>query len=218
MTFLGVNFDETLSWKIHIDKLINTVSKALFVLNKVKRYIPVSALKSLYFALIHSRLSYGTLLWGNSTSLSRLFKIQKRAIRIITNSNYRAHTDPIFKSLQIMKLADIYKFQLMTVAFDYINGALPNSFNSFFPNTQLHSAITRQNTNRNLCLPRPRTNFSKMSVYYMIPSHWNSLHNDIKTETNRSKLKRKFKTIVFDNYTDSVNCCDPFCRQCTGHS
>ena len=61
--FLGINFDETLTWKFHIDKVSCTISKALFVLNKVKNFLPKSSLRTLYFSLIHvhCHISYGLL-------------------------------------------------------------------------------------------------------------------------------------------------------------
>ena len=53
--FLGIYIDKHLTWKKHVDFLCSTISKSIFALNKVKNCIPLAALKSLYFALIHSR-------------------------------------------------------------------------------------------------------------------------------------------------------------------
>ena len=59
--------------------------------------LPYAALRSLYFSLIHSRLQYGIEAWGNSNSIHKLLRVQKRAIRVINNNKkYRHHTDPLF--------------------------------------------------------------------------------------------------------------------------
>ena len=42
----------------------------------------------------------------------RLFLLQKQIMRVITNSKYIAHTDPIFKTLNLLKLPDLYRLQL----------------------------------------------------------------------------------------------------------
>ena len=35
-------------------------------------------------------------------------KKKKRAIRIVTNSKFSAHTDPLFKSLKLLKIKDVF--------------------------------------------------------------------------------------------------------------
>ncbi len=48
--------------------------------------------------LVHSHLSYCPIILNclSKTNLNRLEKVQKKAIRIITNSKYNAHTAPLF--------------------------------------------------------------------------------------------------------------------------
>ncbi|PSN55064.1 hypothetical protein C0J52_04114 [Blattella germanica] len=41
----------------------------------------IDSLLSVYYAHIHSHMSYGLLFWGNHGMASRVFKLQKRAIR-----------------------------------------------------------------------------------------------------------------------------------------
>ena len=57
---------------------------------------------------------------------------------------FDAHTDPIFKSLQIMKLSEIYFFQVGKFMFSYKIGLPPNAFKEMFLMTnQVHSYNTR---------------------------------------------------------------------------
>ena len=48
-------------------------------------------------------------MWG--PHCERLFLLQKQIMRVITNSKYIAHTDPIFKTLNLLKLPDLYRLQ-----------------------------------------------------------------------------------------------------------
>ena len=64
------------------------MSRALFSIKQVKHILPMESLRTLYFALIHPHLSYGIIAWGSADkSITRQTNLlQKRAIRIITNS------------------------------------------------------------------------------------------------------------------------------------
>ena len=71
-------------------------------------------MRTVYHSLIYPYLTYGMLLWGcsHSTYLRRLNILQKKAIKSVSKLNYNAHTEPLFKKLQILKLKDICTFQL----------------------------------------------------------------------------------------------------------
>ena len=65
-TFLGVIFDESLTWKQHINYINNKISKSLFAIKQVKHILNTDSLKTLYFALIQPHINYGILAWGNA--------------------------------------------------------------------------------------------------------------------------------------------------------
>ena len=100
--FLGICLDTDLKWDGHIKLLASKLGKYSGILNKLKRYIPIDILLILYCSMVNSHLNYAILGWGFACSC--LKKMQKRIIRIITRSKYKAHTSPIFKSLRILKL------------------------------------------------------------------------------------------------------------------
>lgn len=213
--FLGIHMDNKLTWKPHINYISNKVSHALYSLNKVKHFLPVSALRSLYFALIHSHFNYGIITWGNSRSINRLLLLQKRAMRIIANTRYRAHTDPIFKSLKILKISDIYKLQISLFAFDYKHNKLPMSFTNYYINPRVSAISTRSVTNDvNIYNPRPRTCNSSESVFYMVPVIWNELSPQIKTARSKTAFKYMLKSSMLDQYNDTVICRDTNCFNC----
>ena len=88
--FLGVVFDEHLSWNENIRVIENKVSKNLGVLYKSKHILDKFGLKSLFFSFIHtSYLNYGNIAWGSTvkTKLKTLASKQKQAVRTIANKN-----------------------------------------------------------------------------------------------------------------------------------
>jgi len=80
--FLGITIDNTLNWKQHIDTIIPKLNNACYIIRRSKLYLS-NALKMVYYAFFHSVVSYGLIFRGNSTKSKRVFKLQKRAIRII---------------------------------------------------------------------------------------------------------------------------------------
>ena len=57
----------------------------------------------IYNALILSHINYGLLLWGYNAD--RIYNLQKKSIRIIGLKKYNAHTEPLFKSFKLLKVA-----------------------------------------------------------------------------------------------------------------
>ena len=51
--------------------------------------------------------------------------LQKKAVRIITNSNYLAHSQPIFKTLNLLTLEDIINVNILRIYYQYENNNLP---------------------------------------------------------------------------------------------
>jgi len=127
---LGVYFDEYLSFDAHVNHLCMKLSKSLYCLNKVKNFISKDALKKLYFALIHSSMTYCINVYGsaNKTTLQPLILKQKKAIRIIAGANYRDHTRPIFSSFEILPLESLIHYYRMKFMHNYHYKKLPFSF------------------------------------------------------------------------------------------
>ena len=93
--FLGIMFDEHLTWKNYITMITNKLSKVIGILNRLKFFYPQQALLSIYNALFLSHLTYGLRLWGNQ--VEQVSKLQKQSIRIIIGSADLAHIEPLFK-------------------------------------------------------------------------------------------------------------------------
>ena len=117
--------------------------------NRAILFIPSSlrqlcTMRTLYFSVVGSVLNYGILTWGFAHS--RLTKIQKRVLQNIPCSKYNAHTEHLFKALDILKLEDNMKLNTLKLYFKYTHETLPHFFASFDLSTQgtHHSHDTRQ--------------------------------------------------------------------------
>ena len=106
---LGIHLDENLTFDTNTNFLITKLAKSIHCINKVKNTLPHKALLSLYYAIIHSHLSYCTTITSSTSNsnINKITKMQKKAIRIITNSSYTAHTLPLFNNLGILQYTDL---------------------------------------------------------------------------------------------------------------
>ena len=166
LTFLGITIDNKLTWKNHLDVICNKLSKNVGVLYRIKM-LPINILRMIYNAIIAPFLDYGISIWGSAANiyLDRLFKLQKRAIRIVYHSPFLAHTSSIFYSLKLLniKIYDIYKHQLGIFMFLCHRKLLPTSLLKYYSlNCYIHSHATRNAANFHI--PKTRTIISYKSI------------------------------------------------------
>ena len=96
--FLGVQIDSQLNWKNHIDYTCKKLSKCVGIIAKARKKLHRSSLINLYYSCAYPYFMYCNHVWGcnYTTVLEKLVLVQKKLIRIITCSPYRAHTEPLF--------------------------------------------------------------------------------------------------------------------------
>ena len=78
-TYLGVILDPFLRWNNHINHLTKKLNRAIGMIYKIRYHCTKIVLRSLYFSLFHSHLSYGLSVWGTSNAgyLSKLARQRK---------------------------------------------------------------------------------------------------------------------------------------------
>ena len=77
-------------------------------------------------SLVLSHLQFEITCWG--FEWERILGLQKRAMQIKTNSKYNAHWDPISKSLQMLKVKDIFDVQCL-LWYKFLNNFFKSMFN-----------------------------------------------------------------------------------------
>jgi hypothetical protein len=129
---LGIYLDEYLNLNHHVSHLCNKLSRALFQIKKAKFFLPSSALKTLYTALFHSHLLYCTNIISitSQTNINKIYTLQKKAIRAITNSVYNALTNLLFQQLHILPFPSIIKFWKLQFMHSAYNNYCSESFSN----------------------------------------------------------------------------------------
>lgn len=177
---LGVIIDDSLSWLPHITKLGHRLSSSLFVLRQLRCSLSLDVLKMVYYSLFHSHLSYGVVLWGASAHSLKIFRLQKKAVRLLANVNRREHCEPLFKKYKIMTLPALYIYYSLLE----IHSKSPN----LLLQSQRHHYKTRGHNN--VIVPFYRLNKSSKNSLNL--NFFNKLSYEIRTlEFNKFKLKIK---------------------------
>ena len=144
--FLGLTIDKVLTWKHHIDETATKVSKIAGMLFRARSCLSSKTLRTIYNALIYPYLTYCNIIWGSNyiSRLNRIYKIQKKVIRIMTFLKYRQESKPLFLSLGLLNIYEINRYQLAIFMHLYSNGSLPLGFKNYFvTNNTIHRYNTR---------------------------------------------------------------------------
>ena len=143
------------------------MSCATGTLRRLKRFLPLSILRIFYSSLILPYLNYGIALWGSNHK--RIFKIQKCAVRTISNSKYNAHTDPIFRFYFLLKVTDLHRLNILKLYYKYKHFQLPAYFVNMFESTPLDHTYNTRNRNQ----PRfntANTTSANVAMRFVVPS------------------------------------------------
>ena len=177
--YLGVILDENLSWKHHIQCLSQKLRRANGALCKIRHYVPHDVLLNVYHALFSSHMRYNCQAWGisNNYITNRILILQKAALRIMTFSQFRAHSAPLFSRLNILTIFDLVKMQNVLFFHRVLNYKVPDGVRNYFQFTlKSHEHNTRES--RAGCLEIPNVNSSSYginSLSYQSISTWNSI-------------------------------------------
>src|SRR5215510_8062302 len=130
----------------------------------------LNTLKTVYYYCFNSIISYGLLFWENSPHSLKIFRLQKKIIRIMMVCGSRTSCRNLFRKLKILPLASQYIYLLMLFV-------VKNS-NYFMSNSDNRSKSTRQSLN----FYQPNTNLSlfQKGVYCMGIKVFNTLPRHIK--------------------------------------
>ena len=176
--FLGLTLDSTLSWKTHTDQLSFKLNSACCIIRSLKSLISTKNLRTVSYG--HSIMAYGIIFQGNSPYINNIFKLQKRAIKIIMNVDNRVSCRELLKKLNILPLHSQYILSLLLFVVKNIK--------EFISNSILNSINTHHRSD--LYAPSVKLTKYQKGVYYSGIKIFNHLPQIIK---NLSWNVKKFK-------------------------
>lgn len=165
---------------------------------KARKFLNRESLRSLYYSFIYPYLSYCIIVWGATTqkNLLTLHRLQKKAVRIISNTHIYAHTADIFIDLEILNVKKLYYFSAALFMFKFMNGNCPKSINYMFKYSD-HVYSTRQN----YCysIPLYKYKICQMNIAYKGVIVWNHIITTINTRGSFHSFKNRLKYYILNN-------------------
>lgn len=199
-TLLGLDIDTHINWKSHIQKLKTKLSKFSYALREIKKTTDLNTALVTYYAYAHAWLTYGVILWGNSTDSPTLFTLQKKLIRILVNIKQTDSCKPHFKEQKILTLPCLYIFEICKFVRKY-----PEFFTK---RGDVQTEIILRHKNR-LVIPTSRLKMHSSSAYVMSIKIYNKLPEEIKSINKYNTFINKLKLFLicksYYNVTEYLN-------------
>ena len=121
--------------------------------------------------------------------------MQKKIVRVINSSSFRAHTKPLFFKDKILDIFDINVYLLTIFMHKALNPDKPNMFTSFYStNREVHGRDTR--IADDLRVRYGKTNVLNFSVKITGAEIWNSIPHVIRKERDENKFKKNIKEFL----------------------
>ena len=156
MKYLGIQLNDSLTWKTHLISLLPKLNRAIGLLSKICYYTPKYLHKTIYYSLFNCHLIYACQVWGHEKSapFRKIENLQDKALRII---NFLPNNCPLsgtYEKLNILKLCDFIRLQNVLFVKKCLEGEIPSPFKNFFEKSQV---IHETRTSIKNCVTVPST-------------------------------------------------------------
>jgi len=133
-----------------------------------------------------------------NAKLQKIKSLQKRAIRAVNISSFKAHSDPILFRLELLNL-DTYKLGVLSFMHKYFYENLPVSFHEMF------NSLAEPNRTKSYKLERVLFKTLECFPSALFPKIWNSIELELKETKSAKSFKRK-DLYRYANYICKKNC------------
>ena len=163
-----------MTWNKHINHISMKIVRSIGILYRFRNVYLESVLVTIYNTLVLPHFHYCLLLWGSVVKETHsLHLLQKKALRIITNRDYLAHTEPICKKIRILKISDMFSVALWKFYYKLMNTKLPEYFS--FVKPVLPTATERYEIrDPSFQTPAIKHKFAECSLQYCLINQLNS--------------------------------------------
>jgi hypothetical protein len=205
---LGVEIDNKLSWKHHIDNLNKKLSSLLFIMRKIRTKITNTTALAIYNAVAKSHLTYCNLVWGRAfkSYLQLTFNMQKKLLKCCLQLPMRTPTTILFSSPKTLTLSNLYYLKVAILVFKVFNckDQLPHGIASLFtPLSDIHHHTTRANNCLQLYKHSHNSTARTTAISISAPLIWNQLPMQLREIQSISIFKTQLKSYLA---TVSLNC------------
>ncbi|WAQ99776.1 hypothetical protein MAR_024149 [Mya arenaria] len=178
---IGIYINENLKWDTHIKFLRKKISSNLWLLSRIKVFIPVNYRIMFYKAYVQPHLDYCSIIWGSTkqSNIQVLVRLQRRACRIILGEQYTTLSEAlnIINSLNIEQRVSLHKAKFM---YRVSQNAVPSYIQNMFNYNVRRPNHLRSSNKSDFLIPKPNIELFKGSMSYSGVKVWNNIPNEIR--------------------------------------
>jgi hypothetical protein len=154
--YLGLWLDSNLNFGFHIGKIKKKVAPLIGAIKRIRRHVIPEILDNIYFAHIHSHITYLISLWGMAglTRMNILKTLQNKAIKNLRGLPRLFPTDQLYSN-KILPIACLKDYEMLLIVFKMTQNKFKHNLN-IIPRSNIHSHGTRNA--HNIVLPQFRLN------------------------------------------------------------
>ena len=195
--YLGLVFDQNLSWDQHVSHICKRMSYYLYVIRCHRNVLSFKLLKLLAGSLVLSHFNYCLPIWGTSLhthSLQRLKRMQNRAVQLCKNLKKYDHVSEHYKHLRWLQLESLIQYRSLCLMHHQFHQLQCIPLQPPIQFGRHHNYCTRTSSFF-ANLPRYHLTFSQRHFRYKTSQWWNGLPDD---ENFTAAFPFLFSCSVFD--------------------
>lgn len=194
---LGVYLSANNKWTKHIDSIIDSASKQVSYLRKLKYKLSKNTLSKLYCTYIRPLLEYGSEVWDGCTitDANRLEQVQLNAARIVTGLPVFASIRSLYYETGWETLANRRKHRKLVLMYKIINGEVPSYLTDLLPNRVNDTSTYNLRNRDDFIIPFSRLCSFESSFFPSTLKLWNELDIGIRMLPTISQFKSNIKII-----------------------
>jgi hypothetical protein len=200
---LGVYLDEYLTFDFHTKFLISKLSRSIYCIKRAVNKLSKKALKLLYNSMFHSHLLYCSIITSctSQSNINKIFKMQKKIIRIINKAPYRARTKPLFIESEVMPYDKVILYNKLMFMHSIFYGYAPEPMLNLFTKNNMENRFYEFRNIPDFNVPFARIEIVSRMPSYSLPALWNR-SGVVTYHSNRTTFMYALKEEIFSNITD----------------
>ena len=196
--YLGVNLDQTLNFKYHLESLVSNISFKLYMFSKIRRFLNEKCAIIIYKTMLMPFFDYCDIvyMYSGQNELQKLKRHHLRGMKISLNGGYQLDEKDLYIKCNLSKLEIRRKVHLRNFMFKQKKKKCNVVDNSEVTiNTRLHDGPVFKVTH-------PNSEPIKRSVMYSGALEWNSLDADLRNIDDIVSFKRKQKFWMLETFSE----------------
>ena len=187
--YLGIKLDSQLNYKLHVQKIITSVTNKLRQFRRMRFFLDTKAAILVYKNMILPVLEYGDIIMvgTNVGNRKKLQILQNKGLRCALNRDRDTSRDELHAEAGLLKLKYRRDLHVLNYMFDM------SQIEGNIQGPREEAVRTRSQHKKLFKLRKPKTEKYKRSLAYRGPNKWNELPSDLYYLSSRAQFGHRLQ-------------------------